>query len=493
MRLLPLIILAAVVGAFFVILTVARGPIDADYWWHLTTGDLIVNGGSSFGVDPYSFAYDGPWVMHEWLGEVVIYVLVSRIGYPITAALFGLAAAGSLIVPAYVLFRRGIPVRALLPFVAIGAYTLASFTTVRPQVLSWLLLAVVIVLLMQLHPQQRLRPWLLPPLFVLWANVHGLWVIGLAILAVYSAFTLFGRTPMAARRGSWLAVTMASVAGSALTPAGVEGFLYPLRYLSRDDWGTSFIAEWQPADVSDPRQWGLILLAVAAVLLVRRGSTGWLAAVAALGLVAGFVAVRNQPLTAIMTMPTLALALASRFRIGSHGALPTADLRRAVLEVGLAVIVVAAFLVVLPRAVEGSEASAYPVVAFDELVKIDPDARLFVDYDWGGYAIHRMHPTDGLVFIDGRSDMYPRRVFEDYLAIRSASDVWQALVAEYRIGAMLLPPTAPIVAAALESGWCAAHADERAVVLLPCSKVSWAAHHSWSAPIRIQTEASGSL
>lgn len=472
MRLLPLIILAAVVGAFFVILTVARGPVDADYWWHLTTGDLIVNGGSSFGVDPYSFAYDGPWVMHEWLGEVVIYALVSRLGYPITAALFGLAAAGSLAIPAYVLFRRGIPVRALLPFVAVGAYTLGSFATVRPQVLSWLLLAVVLATLMQLHPRQRLRPWLLPPLFVLWANVHGLWVIGLAILAVYSAFTLVGRTPMAPRRRSMLAVTLASVVGSAVTPAGADGFLYPLRYLSRDDWGTSFIAEWQPADVSDPRQWGLVLLAVGAVLLVGRGSSGWLAAVAALGLAAGFVAVRNQPMTAIMTMPILAIGLASRLRIESQAALPTADLRKAMLEVSLAVIVVSAFLVVLPRAVEGSEASVYPVAAFDELVMVDPAARAFVDYDWGGYAIHRMHPTGGSVFIDGRSDMYPRRVFEDYLAIRSANDGWQDLAADYRVGAMLLSPTAPVVAAALDSGWCAAHEDERAVVLLPCSKVS---------------------
>src|SRR5687767_11571562 len=216
MRPSPLTILAVVVIAFFVVLTVVRGPIDADYWWHLTTGRLIVEQGAVPGVDPYSFAYDGPWVAHEWLGEVLIHVLVTTAGYPVTAALFGLAAASALVLPAYALHRAGISVRALLPFVAIGAYTLASFTTVRPQVLSWLLLAVLMVLLMSIRPGQTVRPWLVPLLFVLWANLHGLWIVGLGVVIIYVVITVVGQTPMAPRRLAASGILLASVVAAAL-------------------------------------------------------------------------------------------------------------------------------------------------------------------------------------------------------------------------------------------------------------------------------------
>lgn len=466
MRPSPLTILAVVVIAFFVVLGVVRGPIDADYWWHLTTGRLIVDQGAVPTVDPYSFAYDGPWVAHEWLGEALIHLFVTTAGYPVTATLFGLAAASALVIPAHALYRGGISVRAIVPFVAIGAYTLASFTTVRPQVLSWLMLAVLMVLLMSLRPGQALRPWLVPPIFILWANVHGLWVVGLCVLVVYVLFTVVGYTPMSPRRLTASGMLLASVAAAALTPAGLEGLLYPLRYVNRDDWGTSFIAEWQAADVSDPRQWGLVFLMVATVALGRRGSPGWLAAVGVAGLLAGIIAVRNQPLTAILTMPTLASALQSRFGMRGAASTPRPD-RRRLLEMGLGVVLVAAFLVVLPRVASGSVERTYPVTAFDRLVDEDSSARALVDYDWGGYAIHRLHPTGGSVFIDGRSDMYPRKIFEDYLAIRGAKPGWEDLADAYDVEAILLPPTAPLVEAETEQ-WCESYRDARAVLMRPC-------------------------
>ena len=463
----PMTILGAVVAAFFVILTVVRGPIDADYWWHLATGRLILESGSVPSVDPFSFAYDGTWVAHEWLGEVLIAGLVDAVGFPITAALFGAMTAAALLLPAVALHRRGIQVRALLPWVAIGTYALASYATVRPQVISWLLLAVLVVLLTSLGATDRYRPWLVVPLMFAWANLHGLYVVGLGVIGIYVVFTLFGRTPLAPRRWTAVGMLAGAVAASVLTPAGPAGLAYPLRYLRQDDWGTSFIAEWQSADFTDPRQFGIALLILGVILFGRRATSGWLATIAVAGLAGAVLAVRNAPLGVVLSLPMLALAL-DAWLGAPRGVSDGRARQRRTLELGLAAVLIVAMVIVLPQAAGGGEESAFPAQAFDRLQELDPDARLLVDYDWGGYAIHRLSEAGGQVFIDGRSDMYPREVFEDYLAIRGAEEGWESLLDRYRVEAILLPSDAPLLEAGLGSDWCEAYADERSVLLRPC-------------------------
>ena len=463
----PMTILAAVIVAFFVMLTASRGPVDADYWWHLTTGRMILESGSVPTTDPFSFAYDGPWVAHEWLGEVVIAGLVDSIGFAPTAVLFGAMTATALLLPAIALHRRGVQVKALLPWLLIGTYTLASFATVRPQVISWLFLAGLAVLLMGVLASDRFRAWLVIPLMVAWANLHGLYVIGLVVIAVYAGFTLLGRTPLAPRRWTAIGLVVGATAASAVTPAGLEGLAYPLRYLRPDDWGTAFIAEWQAADFTDPRQFGIALLILGVILFGRRTTSGWLATIALLGLVAAVLAVRSAPLAVVLSLPMLGFA--HHAWLGpAKPVSPTRARQRRLLEAGVAAVVLVAMAIVVPPATSSSEKSVFPTEAFDRLETVNPDARLLVDYDWGGYAIHRLSNDGGQVFIDGRSDMYPREVFEDYLAIRRGTDGWEELAARYGVEAMLLPPNASIADRALSAGWCEEYRTDRAVLMIPC-------------------------
>jgi len=468
----PLTILAGVIVLFFVVLVVVRGPVDADYWWHITTGRMIVENGAVPVTDPFSFAYDGPWVAHEWLGEVIIHLLVAGAGYPLAAAIFGLATASSILLPAYALDRGGVSLRAMVPWLAVGTYTLASYATVRPQVLSWLLLSVLIAILMGQHAEHRYRLWAAVPLMALWANVHGLYVVGLGVVGVYVIFTLMGRTALARRRLTALGVLVGCTIAACVTPAGPAGLLYPLRYLRQDDWGTAFIAEWQPADFADPRQWGIAVIAIGSVLLLaRRRAPGWLLTIGFVGLGSALIAVRNAPLAVIMTMPMLAYALEA-WLPASHGTVGRRARQRRLLEMSVALVVVVAIVAILPRVARSDAEATFPITAFDRLEELDSDARLFVDYDWGGYAIHRLHVHGGSVFIDGRSDMYPRAIFSDYLAIRSGDPAWTSLVSEYRVEAILLPTSAPLVAVALAAGWCAELSDERATLLVPCAGLS---------------------
>src|SRR5271163_4158038 len=61
----------------------ARNAVDPDLWWHLRTGQMIVDTGHVPHSDPFSFTRAGhAWVAHEWLSEVVFYELWKRGGAP---------------------------------------------------------------------------------------------------------------------------------------------------------------------------------------------------------------------------------------------------------------------------------------------------------------------------------------------------------------------------------------------------------------------------
>ena len=60
----------------------ARGMTDPDVWWHLRTGQLILQNHSLFHTDPYSFTRFGqPWINHEWLSEVLLFGIYRLAGF----------------------------------------------------------------------------------------------------------------------------------------------------------------------------------------------------------------------------------------------------------------------------------------------------------------------------------------------------------------------------------------------------------------------------
>jgi len=66
----------------FAFLLASRPLSDGDFWWHLKTGEYIMRNFSIPRVDFYSFTVRGkPWVAHEWLSEVIFYLIYSRAGF----------------------------------------------------------------------------------------------------------------------------------------------------------------------------------------------------------------------------------------------------------------------------------------------------------------------------------------------------------------------------------------------------------------------------
>jgi hypothetical protein len=467
----PFAIFAITVAGLFGILTAARGLADSDYYWHITAGRLVAERGV-LSTDPFSYTWGGqPWAMHEWLGELIMYWLVGAAGAGVATFMFGVISVSGVLVLAWTLRRMGVAMLPIALATGLVVALYASYATIRPQAFSWLFLGILISGLLAARPEHRWRPWLAVPLFILWANVHGLYVIGLGVLGVYVVFTLLGRTPMAPRRWETAGALIAAFVASSLTPAGPAGLLYPLRYVDPGDWGLRHIAEWQSPNFHDPVQFGLLALIAALLLNGMRATPAWLAVVAACGVIGALLATRNVPLAALLALPTLALGLGDRLPAREGPRAPRVQRVRRLMELGMAAAVLAAAMVIVPRvpALAGDRIvlRAFPVAAVDRLVEIDPDARVLAEYGWGGYVIHRLFDSGGRVFVDGRNDMYDEQILEDYSSIRAAAVGWEELLASYGADAILMPPEAAVVGAAQDAGWCEVHRDDLAVLLVP--------------------------
>jgi hypothetical protein len=469
-------IFALALGGVMLAITVSKGVQDADFFWHVTTGRLIAETGSVPNADPFSFTWQGqPWTPHEWLAELVIYWLTEAVGRTGALFVFGLIPAAIVACLAAMLTRRGVSLRAFAgPAVLIGL-VMTPYVTLRPQAFSWLFLALLVWFLVELRPDRpRQALWLIPG-FVLWANLHGVYVIGLGVVATYTLFTLLGRTPMSPQWRWVLGAAIGCVLAGMATPAGPIGLLYPLRYIEGGDWGLANIQEWQSPDFHNAAHWAFLGMIVAAGLNGGRNTPGWLVMLSWVGIVLGLVALRNVPIAAVFTLPTLALGLQARLGQAEEQTGPMAPrvgLTRRVMELGAAVVVlVGAMAILVPMGIgaAGDErvAAKYPVAAVDWLETNQPDAWVLAEYGWGGYVIHELYDRGGRVFVDGRNDMYDQQILEDYDAIKDADPGWEGLAAEYGVDALLLPPGATVTRGpAVDAGWCSVYEDEVQVLLL---------------------------
>ena len=437
---------------------------DPDYWWHLRTGQLIVESGSVPQYDPFSFTAAGSrWIAHEWLSDVIIYGVESGLGYAGSAILFSLVALGALFVMHRLLLKMGLSPRLALVIVALGGIMSLRYWTVRPQVFTWLLLAVFLYTLYTYHRDGKGRLWHLPLLMLVWANLHAGYVIGLLLLGLWLAAMVAERVLWHERRdlrGPAL-VLAASFVATAVNPNGLALLTYPLTYIAPGNASFNLVSEWQSPDFHRPMH---LPLALGIIILVAVGVMGSGRNLFRLGLALLFTFLalqssRHQPVFALMFILVVGDVLCERWAWARRpDRQPPGARGYPALNWSLLAMAVLTALVMLPRqplaqvyaTPNTGGTPPYPVEGADFIRRHYPEARMFNSYLWGGYLINELYPQQR-VFIDGRPDMYGDALVEEYVEVVSLQSGWQDILNKYDVDLVIIEKESALATVLRES------------------------------------------
>jgi hypothetical protein len=476
------------IGAFATVY--ARKGAEFDYWWHLASGRYTLTMHHLAVPDPFSFTEAGRiWAAHEWLTEVIMYLLHRLFGDAGTLAFFGLCAAATILLTMGALRALGAGRQATELCCAALLLALAPSLGAHADLTALALFAGEMWLLERWIVHRDRSIWILPLLLVLWINLHGSWPAGVAVplllLAgdgVAEVLRWPGGERLDARSRRQLAVVLAvSLPALFINANGLTGVLYPFSHFGNPL--NQFVAGNQPTAVNDRSAWpffvflGIYLAAVA----VRRPRLPVADLVlAAAFIIAGLWIWRLVPFAAICLAPLLGRALSLPNEAGTQvpewlsrlGARYRRRQQRnssALINqlTGLGVLVGLAAFALSQGPYDVARAAPQPVVAANELGADGLEGPLFNDDTWGGYLTWRFWPQVR-VFVDDRGvDLYTQGgVFRDYLDVIGRKPNAQAVLDRYDIQTVLLRKDRPVVRDLLASGiWEETYSDDIVVRL----------------------------
>ncbi|MBR0874325.1 hypothetical protein JQ633_28490 [Bradyrhizobium tropiciagri] len=465
-----LVPLCAGVGAYLFYL--AAGEIllrDSDTMWQIRVGQWILDHRAMPYSDVFSFTrYGEAWISSSWLSQVLYALAYGPGDWAGPVILTSLATGATVAIFLHLLTPYFDPARAFL----IAALALLLSTThffARPHVLALPVLVAFLGGLMAAADRRSHPSWLLLPLMVLWANLHGGFVLGLALIGPIGLEAVWSAEPSRRREliVRWALFGFAALAASCVTPYGWNTLLGAMKILSLGKL-LSLIWEWMPADFSTPSFFEATLLGLIGIAFYRKLTLSVPRILLLLGLIyMALTHVRNIEIFAFITPLVLAKPIAEQWG-GPEPAEPRFGEARSVPFVTI----LAAIAVLIGGGVTTKLfvdqhpfkflPSVTPVAAVD-LLQQQKAQRVFSTAPFGGYMVSR-----GMkVFIDGRAELYGEQFVLDYFDATEAKNVGQllGLLDTYRIDATLLNATSP-AGYALDhaAGWKRLYKDGTAVI-----------------------------
>jgi hypothetical protein len=404
---------------------------DNSFFWHLRTGEYILDHGIPH-HDIFSYTAPGTkWVAQSWLAEVTYAALYRSMGGFGIRLLVGAVGAGIGVLTyrlALRLARDRMVAFGLTAAALAGIYTIWSE---RPLLIGVLYLLVLVWTVEVPDSIVGRHPLVVMPVLMwLWANTHGTYQLGFAYLGLHLIGRwIDGSPPWKGRERSLLVGAAIAFAVVFVNPYGVALVTFPIELLSRGDILTH-IVEWKSPNFR--QSWGIalavwIVVFIVAVARGRQRVSRRDLIVAIPMLLLALWALRNVGIAPIIGLPIAARALARNDE-------KTSNMRGTLVVAAVSVLLIVAALIGYQASTETNFAfSTYPVASFRYLERHDlMGKRLLTSDSDAGYVILRYWPQQK-VFMDDRYDMYPTSVIYDYFKLTAAVPGSLKVLDKYRV------------------------------------------------------------
>jgi hypothetical protein len=389
--------------------------VDPDIWWHFRTGQWIFSHGHVPMTDPFSFYGVGrPWVAYSWLFEILVYVLFTKLG------LMGILVFTVSMSFLIALVLHGALRRAGLPFIAevfpvaaaLGA--MSSLLSPRPWLFSILFFTLELFILFHVRRTDKIAPLVaLPPLFVIWANLHIQFIYGLAVLGLFLMEVLLSQLPslslyprhrpnISFGRVSFL--LLACLFATLITPYHFRLYTPILEYIGQTG-AFQVVLELLPLSFRDLTDWLVIGLTIVAAFVLG-WQRAWLPFPTLLLLMGTFLAFRAR-------RDVWVLVLAAAFIIGEFGRFASSEpsfgftkLRTicVIITLTVAIYVIGLRRQISEQQLESVVERLYPVAAVKFINERNYSGPLYNHFNWGGYLIWTLPRL--LVSVDGRTNLH---------------------------------------------------------------------------------------
>lgn len=461
---------------FIAIFTMAvRVPVDTDSWWHLRSGQYVVENLAFFSADPFSHTQFGERWIYPKLGQVILYGFFALGGWTALSLLLAVS-----VTTAFALVWQVAEGNAFIKaFVFIlGAVTSSLIWVARPQMFSFVLAALQLLWLERYKRQGESWIFGLPLLMIFWANVHGGFAIAFMLLGAYivgeslNRITKHDQDPtLNWQQIGWLCVLgIVAFVAVVINPYGWQMWFYPFLTININALG-NFIQEWQSPNFHTPITWPFVLMFSATLLVMGRSSrqTDW-SDITLVGLWSAwsFFAVRNIGLYGLLITPILVRYGTAAF--GHYLPEPTQRQYPILFRLNYLLLGLILFLALLWTGLmiaqneKAIAESGLPVEAVGFIEQHQPSGPIFNSYNWGGYLLFQLWP-DYPIYIDGRTDLYQDEFINRYLQVMTASENWSQILEDDGVNLVLVEDRSVIAnVMRQESAWLEIYRDDLAVL-----------------------------
>ncbi len=482
---------------------------DGDTGWHVRTGQWIFAHHAVPHLDLFSFTKpDAPWFAWEWLSDVALAWLHMHGGlaWVVIASILLICLTSALLFQILIRRCENRLIALVVTFLVVGGFSVHWLA--RPHLFTMFFSVVWLAIIDRAEQRETWLLWLLPPLTVLWTNLHGGFFVGILIAGTYGAGklveTIFAKSSeqralLISSSRRYFLVAAACAAASLINPYTYHLHQHIVEYLS-DTSQLAAISEFQTLSFHAPPAIFLeIMLALAGAAAIHHARRQRFTAVL---LIVGWahlalMASRNIPLFLLIAAPFVASTLDDLLQTFETTQFPAwlKNALRTLREVGEEVtaadrpwrvhgVALAAALLVSTMISGDAKAfklraeydpKLYPAGAVRLLRLTAGHRRIFSDDEWGDYLAYQLYPA-GRVFIDGRSDFYGARLGQDYEDILGVKYDWETTLDRYGVDTILLSTTSALSGAVKQCvRWKVVYDDGTAIVFeaaTPTNRIS---------------------